>query len=125
MLDVPCNGNQEIVKEGIPCTASIKNENGYRIREIEVEKSLDAIGDGFYDDTVTIDGKEYFGYYMPDYFEGQVSCIAFACSLKDSCDAAVSTIIVTFLIVAAILWWRLKRNWFDCGFNQNSTEEFV
>lgn len=92
-----------IVKEGIPCTTSIKNENGYRIREIEVEKSLDAIGDGFYDDTVTIDGKEYFGYYMPVCFEGQVSCIAFACSLKDSCDAAVSTIIVTFLIVAAIL----------------------
>ena len=47
-----------IVMEGIPCTTSIKNENGYRIREIEVEKNVEEIGEGFYDDKVVIDGKE-------------------------------------------------------------------
>lgn len=92
-----------IVMEGIPCTTSIKNENGYRIREIEVEKNVEEIGEGFYDDKVVIDGKEYFGYYMPVYRDGRLSCIAFACSLTDSRDSAVTTIIVYFLIVAVIL----------------------
>ena len=92
-----------IVMEGIPCTTSIKNENGYRIREIEVEKNVEEIGEGFYDDKVVIDGKEYFGYYMPIYRDGRLSCIAFACSLTDSRDSAVTTIIVYFLIVAVIL----------------------
>ena len=92
-----------IVMEGIPCTTSIKNENGYRIREIEVEKNVEEIGEGFYDDKVVIDGKEYFGYYMPIYRDGRLSCIAFACSMTDSRDSAVTTIIVYFLIVAVIL----------------------
>ena len=40
---------------------------------------------------------------MPIYRAGRLSCIAFACSLTDSRDSAVTTIIVYFLIVAVIL----------------------
>ena len=50
------NIEMAIIIEGTPCTTSIKNENDYRVREIEVEKNT---GEAFYDDQVEIDGKHY------------------------------------------------------------------
>ncbi len=93
-----------IIMEGIPCTTSIKNENDYRIREIEMEKSVEEIGDGFYDDTVTIEGKEYFGYYMPIYRDGKVNCIAFAAQPKTDYEKAVKSFTISLIIVAILLF---------------------
>lgn len=92
-----------ILMEGIPSTTSIKNENGYRIREIEMKKSVDELGDGYYDDNIVIEGIEYFAYYVPVHRDGKISCVAFACSFKDSYNSAIRTIIINFVIVAVIL----------------------
>lgn len=92
-----------IIMEGIPCTTSIKNDNGYRVRDIEMEKSIAEIGTGFYDETVEIDGKEYFGYYMPVYRDGEVSCIAFAAQPKTDYENAMKSFTINVIVMGAIL----------------------
>ena len=58
-----------IIAEGIPCTTSIKNENGYRVREIPLGPDSDTGGEmaeqGYYNREVEIDGSIYYGYYVP------------------------------------------------------------
>ena len=51
-----------IIIDGAPCATSIKNENDYRIREIEVQSENT---EGYFDQQVVIDNKEYFAYYIP------------------------------------------------------------
>jgi len=92
-----------IIMEGIPCTTSIKNENGYRIRDIEMEKSIDEIGSGFYDETVVIEEKEYFGYYMPIYRDGKVNCIAFAAQPKTEYEKSMKSFMIAVIILAVIM----------------------
>ena len=98
------NIEMAIIMEGIPCTTSIKNENDFRIRDIEMEKSIEEIGEGFYDETVTIEGKEYFGYYMPIYRDGKVNCIAFAAQPKTDYQNAMRSFTLSVIGVAALLF---------------------
>ena len=58
-----------IIAEGTPCTTSIKNENGYRVREISLSLNIEAdraiLENGYYDKNVMVDDNVYFGYYLP------------------------------------------------------------
>lgn len=96
-----------IIIENAPCATSIKNENDYRVREIEFEKDISAdkaeIENGYYDKQVLIDGKAYYGYYMPIYSDGEIIGMAFAGKLQDSVTQALQSIIVSFVGVAVLL----------------------
>ena len=49
------NIEMAIIIDGAPCATSIKNENDYRIREIEVQSENT---EGYFDQQVVIDNKE-------------------------------------------------------------------
>ena len=96
-----------IIIEDAPCATSIKNENDYRVREVEFEKDIVAnkaeIENGYYDKNVAIDGKTYYGYYMPIYSNGEIIGMAFAGKLKDSVTKALTDIVISFIGVAVLL----------------------
>ncbi len=94
-----------IIVEDMPCATSIKNENDYRIREIEVERAMEDIDteNGFYDNYVEIDGTVYCGYYLPIITEGEVIGLAFAAELQENVVGAKSAIIKTFVLITIIL----------------------
>ena len=62
------NIEMAIIIDGAPCATSIKNENDYRIREIEFEKDMIAdiaeIEEGYFDSNVVIDNKIYSAFLL-------------------------------------------------------------
>ncbi len=101
------NVEMAIILEGTPSATSIKNENEYRIREIEVKKDIvsdkDEIQNGYYDNEVVIDGKAYCAYYMPIMDKGEIIGLAFAGELQDNVTGATKSIVVIFVVIAVFL----------------------
>ena len=101
------NIEMAILLEDAPCATSIKNENDYRIREIEAEKNVttnpEILENGFYDNYVLIDEKVYCAYYMPIIADDEVIGMAFAGELQEHVTGATKSIIVTFSGVAIAL----------------------
>lgn len=98
------NIEMAIILDGGSCTASIKNENDYRIREIEIKDEIAAKDiNGYYDDSVEIDGKVYYGYFMPIEVKGNIIGVAFAGELQDNVTGATKRIILSFAGVAVLL----------------------
>lgn len=99
------NIEMAILIDGAPGATSIKNENDYRIREIECEKTMAELDEnGFFDNSVIIDGKEYFAYYIPISSDGEVIGMAFAGEVKTQVTGAIQEIVVTILAVAVCLF---------------------
>jgi len=98
------NIEMAILIDGAPGATSIKNANDYRVREIECEKSITAdkaeIENGYFDNSVMIDEKEYFGYYMPISADGEYIGFAFAGEETADVYGAIQKIVVTFIGVA-------------------------
>ena len=101
------NIEMAILLEDASCATSIKNENDYRIREIEAEKNVttnpEILENGFYDNYVLIDEKVYCAYYMPIIADDEVIGMAFAGELQEHVTGATKSIIVTFSGVAIAL----------------------
>ena len=98
------NIEMAIIIEGTPSATSIKNVNDYRIREIPCD-SEDAtkLNNGYFDPAVEIDGKVYYGYYMPLEYDGKIIGMTFAGELQDNVTTATNSIIVSFVVVALLL----------------------
>ena len=94
------NIEMAIIIEGAPCATSIKNENEYRIREIEVRNEG---GEGYFDSYVVIDNKEYFAYYMPIESNGEIIGMAFAGELQQNVTGAIKNIVISFTGIAVLL----------------------
>ncbi len=96
-----------IIAEGIPCTTSIKNENGYRVREIPLGPDSDTGGEmaeqGYYNREVEIDGSIYYGYYVPIQAEGRKIAVAFAGQLRESVTGQIQHVATVFAVTALIL----------------------
>ena len=96
-----------ILIDGAPGATSIKNENDFRIREIESEKDINTEGqdlaDGYFDAHVEIDGRVYYGYYYPIEYDGKSVGMAFAGELKDDVTEAINSIVKTLVGVAVVL----------------------
>ena len=58
-----------ILITGSPSVSSIKNENGYRVRDIEADSSVldnpSLLTDGVYKNDLVINGVDYYGYFTP------------------------------------------------------------
>jgi len=96
-----------IILENGTCETSVKNANGYRIREIGLKKDLfedpSVLADGHFERNVTIDGKKYYGYCLPITYEGKVIAAAFAGELKDTVTNALISSIVMYVVIAIVL----------------------
>lgn len=103
----PYDIEMAIIAEGMPCTTSIKNENDYRIREIPLGLDIHADGEaleqGFYDRNVEIDGKAYYGYYVPIKADGRIIAVAFAGELQENVIGQIRNVITIFVVIAAVL----------------------
>ena len=96
-----------IIIEGAPCATSIKNENDYRIREIELKKDIHTDGaeaeEGYFDNSVVIENKTYYAYYMPIKANGETIGMAFAGELQSNINGAINNIEISFLTAAFLL----------------------
>lgn len=96
-----------IILEGSPCNTSIKNENDFRIREInfkiDVLAERENLGDGYFEEGVVIEGSPYYAYCMPIEVNGEITGIAFAGELQESVTGQIDSIVKTFVAVAIVL----------------------
>ena len=96
-----------IIIEGAPCATSIKNENDYRIREIELKKDIHTDGaeaeEGYFDNSVVIENKTYYAYYMPIKANGEIIGMAFSGELQSNINGAINNIVISFLTAAFLL----------------------
>lgn len=96
-----------IILEDSPCNTSIKNENDFRIREInfkiDVLAERENLGDGYFEEGVVIEGKPYYAYCLPIEVNGEITGVAFAGELQESVTGQIDSIIKTFVSVAVIL----------------------
>lgn len=98
------NIEMAIIIEGTPSATSIKNVNDYRIREIPCDsEDTNKLTNGYFDPAVEIDGKVYYGYYMPLEYDGEIIGMTFAGELQDRVTDATNGIIITFVVVAVLL----------------------
>lgn len=101
------NIEMAIILDGAPCTTSIKNENGYRIREITFERDVlserHTLTDGYFEDKLEIDGTIYYAYCLPIEVQGEITGLAFAGEPVSAVSGALTTIILMFVVVAVIL----------------------
>ena len=98
------NIEMAIIIEGTPSATSIKNVNDYRIREIPCDSGdTNKLTNGYFDPAVVIDGKVYYGYYMPLEYDGKIIGMTFAGELQNSVTDAINSIVVTFVVVAVLL----------------------
>ncbi len=98
------NIEMAIIIEGTPSATSIKNVNDYRIREIPCDSAdADKLANGYFDQAVEIDGKVYYGYYMPLEYDGKIIGMTFAGQLQNKVTDATNRIILTFVLVAVLL----------------------
>lgn len=98
------NIDMAIVFENATCASSIRNANDYRVKEIEFNKNF--VNDkaeleaGFYDPSVTANGEEYFGYYMPIITDGKLIAMAFAGQNQKEVNSAVISSVISFSALA-------------------------
>ena len=96
-----------IIIEGAPCATSIKNEDDYRSREIELKKDIHTDGaeaeEGYFDNSVVIENKTYYAYYMPIKANGETIGMAFAGELQSNINGAINNIVISFLTAAFLL----------------------
>lgn len=89
------------------CTASVKNENDYRVREIIFERDVMAdrfdMPDGYFEEKVEINGNYYYAYCMPIEVQGETIGLAFAGQLVSDVTGSISEFIVYFVVVAILL----------------------
>lgn len=101
------NIEMAIILEGAPCTTSIKNQNDYRIREINFQ--IDVLGqrnqltEGYYEENVMIEGEPYYAYCMPIEVNGEVTGIAFAGQKAQYVTGTTRSSIISFVAVAVCL----------------------
>lgn len=101
------NIEMAILAEGVPCTTSIKNENDYRIRDIQFQIDIyadeETLKNGYFEENVLIDGKLYYAYCLPIYLDGELEAVAFAGELQEVVSGAVNKIVATLIVTAIVL----------------------
>lgn len=96
-----------IIFENMSCVTSIKNKNGYRIREINCNEDIfensAKYKQGYFDKNVKINDKTYYACFTPIIIDGNVSGVAFSSILKDKVVSSTNSMLVNILTSAVIL----------------------
>lgn len=103
------NIHMAILLDGCPAVTSIKNDSGYRIREIPCSKSIsdDAellLAGGFADNNVLIEDKTYMAYYMPIMCEDKIIGIAMAAEESSLITGDLNKAVILVLGASIILF---------------------
>ena len=89
------------------CTASVKNENDYRVREIIFQRDVLSdrydMPEGYFEDNVEINGSYYYAYCMPIEVQGDIIGVAVACQLVGDVTGGMIEIVTNFVVIAAVL----------------------
>ena len=96
-----------ILLDGCPAVTSIKNESGYRVREIPCDVGVSDISeDGYYVSNLVVEDTGYYAYYMPIYHDNAVIGIAMAAQpaalIKDLINSASRIYIITSVVVFVV-----------------------
>lgn len=95
-----------ILITGSPSVSSIKNENGYRVRDIEADSSvLDnpaLMTDGVYKNDLVINGIDYYGYFTPIIVNDKLIGVALASQTKDEIRGKINKVVMTVVISSLI-----------------------
>lgn len=95
-----------ILITGSPSVSSIKNENGYRIRDIEADSSVldnpQLLTEGIYKNDLVINGVDYYGYFTPIVVNDQVIGVALASQTKDEIRGQIRSVVMTVIISSLI-----------------------
>lgn len=98
-----------ILITGSPSVSSIKNENGYRIRDIEADDSIlknpDLATIGVYKDDLVINGIDYYGYFSPIYVDNELIGVALASQTKDGINSKIRTVVLTVVISSLVVFF--------------------
>lgn len=92
-----------IVADGMPCATSIKNDNGFRVRDMDADFTLAGQNRGYYAESIEIDGKLYCGYFTPIEADGKTEALAFAGQLRESVTGAIKGLVTLFIVLTVIL----------------------
>lgn len=95
-----------ILITGSPSVSSIKNENGYRIRDIEADSSVldnpQLLTEGVYKNDLVINGVDYYGYFTPIVVNDQVIGVALASQTKDEIRGQIRSVVMIVVISSLI-----------------------
>ncbi len=126
------NIEMAILMEGAVGTTSIKNENDYRVREIEYEISET----GYYNKNVVVEGQTYYAYYMPIISNDEVIGMAFAAQLKENVEktikntafifvASAVVLVIVFAVIASLISKALSKSFNTVGRNVNALSKGI
>ena len=89
------------------CETSIKNENGYRIREISCNEDLFKnpanYESGLFETNVQINDENYYACYIPIINNDKVTGVAFSSMLMEKLVTATNSMLVDIIVIAVIL----------------------
>jgi len=97
-----------ILLDKCPAVTSIKNESGYRVREVacavnvtDDEETLR--NGGYYDRNVVIEEQVYYAYYVPIYREDTIIGIAMAAEKVEFVTGGTRSVLILILSVSSLL----------------------
>ncbi len=96
-----------IIFKDMSCVTSIKNENGYRIREIECNEDLfenpDQYTEGYFQENVLIDDKSYYACFTPIIANGEVTGVAYSSMPQNNVSEATHSLLVQTAVIAGVM----------------------
>lgn len=98
-----------ILLDGCPAVTSIKNESGYRVREIPCAKTIadDAelfLAGGFYDNEVVVEDITYCAYYLPIMRDNDIIGIAMAAEEKSAVTGDIQRVLIMILVISIVMF---------------------
>jgi len=100
------NIEMSILITGSPSVSSIKNENGYRIRDIEADESIlsdpNLTTNGVYRDDLVINGVDYYGYFTPIIVNGKLIGVSLASQTKKEITSKIHSSVL-YLTISSIV----------------------
>lgn len=96
-----------IIFENMSCETSIKNENGYRIREISCDEDLFKnpanYEEGLFETNVQVNDENYYACYIPIIIEDKVVGVAFSSMPMGKLVEATNSMLIDIIVIAVIL----------------------
>lgn len=96
-----------IIFEDMSCVTSLKNPNGYRIREIECNKDIfknpDKYKEGYFQENVSANDNLYYACFAPIVIDGKVEGVAYASILMDKVVSSTNSMLVNIVTIAIVM----------------------
>lgn len=96
-----------IIFENMSCETSIKNENGYRVREINCNEDLfknpAKYQDGLFETNVQVEDNNYYACFVPIVNKDEITGVAFSSMPMEKLVEATNSMLIDIIVIAVIL----------------------